>query len=121
MRKLITIIFLILLACPKEVIDYCRRLNVGIKISIIYLSLLLSTSVFGQLKKNTLSIAAGKANIESLITELEAAVQNEVYDEMKSLNEKIKNTMMEVGQKVYSQPESNPSDDVIETDFSTEK
>jgi hypothetical protein len=65
MRKLITIIFLILLACPKEVIDYCRRLNVGIKISIIYLSLLLSTSVFGQLKKNTLSIAAGKANIES--------------------------------------------------------
>ena len=40
---------------------------------------------------------------------------------MKSLNEKIKNTMMEVGQKVYSQPESNPSDDVIETDFSTEK
>jgi len=62
-----------------------------------------------------------KANIESLITELEAAVQNEVYDEMKSLNEKIKNTMMEVGQKVYSQPESNPSDDVIETDFSTEK
>lgn len=35
------------------------------KISILYLSLLLSTSVLGQLKKNTLSIAGGKANIES--------------------------------------------------------
>ena len=33
----------------------------------------------------------------------------------------IKNAVMEVGEKAYSQAESNPSDDVIETDFSTEK
>jgi len=40
---------------------------------------------------------------------------------MKNLNEKIKNAVMEAGQKVYSQAQENPSDDVIETDFSTEK
>ena len=45
---------------------------------------------------------------------------------MKELNESIKNTMMEIGQQVYSQtPDANasnqPGDDAIETDFSTEK
>jgi molecular chaperone DnaK len=62
-----------------------------------------------------------KTNISSLVTELETAIQKEAYDEMNSLNEKIKNAVMEVGEKAYSQAESNPSDDVIETDFSTEK
>ena len=61
-----------------------------------------------------------KTNIKTLVTELETAIQKEAYDEM-NLNEKIKNAVMEVGEKVYSQTESNPSDDVIETDFSTEK
>ena len=47
---------------------------------------------------------------------------------MKELNESIKTKMMEIGQQVYSQtPEGSggnstaPGDDVIETDFSTEK
>ena len=47
---------------------------------------------------------------------------------MESLNEELKKAMMEIGQKVYSagQPSENmqeteTTDDVIETDFSTEK
>ena len=57
------------------------------------------------------------------IIPLEEALKNEDYDRMKTLNENIKNSVMEVGQKVYSQPNSSAegSDDVIETDFSTEK
>ena len=62
-----------------------------------------------------------KSQIESLIAELEEALGKEDYEAMKNLNEKIKNAIMEAGQKVYSQAQENPSDDVIETDFSTEK
>ena len=62
-----------------------------------------------------------KSQIESLIAELEEALGKEDYEAMKNLNEKIKNAVMEAGQKVYSQAQENPSDDVIETDFSTEK
>ena len=64
-----------------------------------------------------------KTEIESLVSKLEEALKQEDYDTMKDLNEKIKNSLMEVGQKVYSQSESTQgdSDDVIETDFSTEK
>jgi len=62
-----------------------------------------------------------KSQIESLIAELEEALSKEDYEAMKNLNEKIKNAVMEAGQKVYSQAQENPSDDVIETDFSTEK
>ena len=47
---------------------------------------------------------------------------------MKELNESIKTTMMEIGQKVYNQnpggtnaAPGQPGDDAIETDFSTEK
>jgi len=47
---------------------------------------------------------------------------------MKELNESIKNSMMEIGQQVYSQtPDgaggtpNTAGDDAIETDFSTEK
>ena len=42
---------------------------------------------------------------------------------MKELTETLKKTVMEVGEKAYSTSESNasPGDDVIETDFSTEK
>ena len=62
-----------------------------------------------------------KSQIESLIAELEEALGKEDYEAMKNLNEKIKNAIMEAGQKVYSQAQENPSEDVIETDFSTEK
>ena len=66
-----------------------------------------------------------KAKIESLVTDLESAVQQENFAQMESLNEELKKAMMEIGQKVYSagQPSENmqeteTTDDVIETDFS---
>lgn len=67
-----------------------------------------------------------KTTLDGFINELEEATKIENYEKMKELNEKIKNFMMEIGQKVYSQAsenagQSSPSDDVIETDFSTEK
>ena len=45
---------------------------------------------------------------------------------MKEVNENLKNSMMEIGQNIYSQQgaENKPNsdqDDVIETDFSTDK
>ena len=62
------------------------------------------------------------------MTDLESAVQQENFAQMESLNEELKKAMMEIGQKVYSagQPSENmqeteTTDDVIETDFSTEK
>jgi len=67
-----------------------------------------------------------KQKIENLITELEEANKNENYATMKELMESLKKAVMEVGEKVYSgadssQPEAKDGDDVIETDFSTEK
>ena len=69
-----------------------------------------------------------KVKIESLITDLESAVQQENFAQMESLNEELKKAMMEIGQKVYSAGQSSENmqeaaatDDVIETDFSTEK
>ena len=66
--------------------------------------------------------------LDGLITKLEGAIQSENYSEMKELNESIKNTMMEIGQQVYSQtpngedgPPNAANDDAIETDFSAEK
>ena len=71
-----------------------------------------------------------KNQVESLIKELETALTKEDYDAMKSLNEKIKNSMIEIGQKVYSQTQTDSqkdkystqvsSDEAIETEFSTE-
>ena len=55
---------------------------------------------------------------------METALTKEDYDAMKSLNEKIKNSMIEIGQKVYSQTQTDSSqassDEAIETEFSTE-
>ncbi len=69
-----------------------------------------------------------KDKLDGLITKLEGAIQSENYSEMKELNESIKNTMMEIGQQVYSQtpngedgPPNAANDDAIETDFSAEK
>jgi molecular chaperone DnaK len=69
-----------------------------------------------------------KAKLEELISKLETEIASENYAGMKELNESIKTCMMEIGQKVYSQNSdtangnaSTPGDDVIETDFSTEK
>ena len=69
--------------------------------------------------------ASEKTKLEELISKLEEAASAENYESMKELNESIKASMMEIGQKVYSQnPEGTSTtqgDDVIETDFSTEK
>ena len=68
-----------------------------------------------------------KSQIENLLIDLETAIQEENYDKMKALNETIKNRMIELGQQVYSQAptgstQTNQSaDEVIDTDFSTEK
>lgn len=68
-----------------------------------------------------------KDQLGSLINQLEEAKKVENYVQMRELNETIKNTMLEVGQQVYSQASGtagankSPGDDVIETDFSTEK
>tara|TARA_B100000780_G_scaffold256728_1_gene206117 strand:+ start:13836 stop:15701 length:1866 start_codon:yes stop_codon:yes gene_type:complete len=63
-----------------------------------------------------------KEKVESLITQLEAAIQADDITEIKSLTENIKQVMMEIGQKVYSQADATgdnaTSDDPIETDFS---
>ena len=68
-----------------------------------------------------------KMQIESSLSELELALQNENFDELKTLMDKVKTKISEIGQQVYSQsndnnPPSKPSpEEVIETDFSTEK
>jgi len=65
-----------------------------------------------------------KDRITQLEQSLSAAIQQEDYTSMKSLTEALKDAMMDVGQKVYSQgadSAATSSDDVIETDFSTEK
>jgi molecular chaperone DnaK len=69
-----------------------------------------------------------KTKLDGLISKLEEAATNEDYASMKELNESIKNSMMEIGQQVYSQtPDgaggtpNTAGDDAIETDFSTEK
>ena len=64
-----------------------------------------------------------KQNIESLITELESVTQKEDYDAMKDMMERVKKAVMEVGEKAYKDAGANaPADeDVIETDFSSEK
>ena len=69
-----------------------------------------------------------KIKIESMVTDLENAIQKDDFTKMENLNEELKKAIMEVGQKVYSQgqptdpvPDAGNNDDVIETDFSTEK
>lgn len=62
-----------------------------------------------------------KDKITKLEQSLSEALQKEDYTSMKSLTEELKNTMMEVGQKVYSQAGAPASDDVIDADFSKEK
>jgi molecular chaperone DnaK len=66
-----------------------------------------------------------KEKVESLLNKLQTAIENDDTDSMKSLSEEIKQVMMEIGQKVYSQTNptsTNDSDgETIETDFSVGK
>jgi molecular chaperone DnaK len=66
-----------------------------------------------------------KESVENLVIKLEEATQSENYAMMKELNEQIKTSIMELGQQVYNQSpnddKSASGEDIIETDFSTEK
>ena len=62
-----------------------------------------------------------KQKIESLVSELEELVKKEDYPTMKDTMEKLKKSMMEVGEKVYKESGASSEDEVIETDFSSEK
>jgi len=68
--------------------------------------------------------ASEKEKVESLLTKLQAAIDTDDIDAMKSLTEEVKQIMMELGQKVYSQTDStttNSDSETIETDFSVGK
>ena len=78
-----------------------------------------------QLEQLEATIDAGeKQKIEGMIGDLEEAIKAENYASMKELTETLKKAVMEVGEKAYSTADANnppPGEDVIETDFSTEK
>ena len=68
--------------------------------------------------------ASEKEKVESLLTKLQAAINTDDTDAMKSLTEEVKQLMMELGQKVYSQTDAtttNSDGETIETDFSVGK
>jgi molecular chaperone DnaK len=62
-----------------------------------------------------------KQKIESLVAELEEVIKAEDYTAMKAKTEELKKTVMEVGEKAYKEAGTANPDDVIETDFSSEK
>ena len=64
-----------------------------------------------------------KQKIESLVSQLEEAIKNENFTTMKELMETLKKSVMEVGEKAYQQAGAGQptNEDVIETDFSSEK
>jgi|TARA_B110000971_G_scaffold221817_1_gene270760 molecular chaperone DnaK len=62
-----------------------------------------------------------KQKIENLISELEEVTKNEDYAAMSEKMEVLKKAVMEVGEKAYKEAGANGGDDVIETDFSSEK
>jgi molecular chaperone DnaK len=70
-----------------------------------------------------------KTKIEDLIKQLRAATESDNDVEMKSLNEKLQNELMEIGKKIYSQnpgeatkqENNNAGDSVIDADFSETK
>ena len=69
-----------------------------------------------------------KTNIETAINDLKQAVQEEKYESMKSLSEKLQNALMEIGKKAYDTPKETGEDQnkknddsVIDADFSETK
>ena len=70
-----------------------------------------------------------KTKIEDLIKQLRTAIESENDVEMRSLNEKLQNELMEIGKKIYSQnpgettkqEKNNGGDSVIDADFSETK
>jgi molecular chaperone DnaK len=66
-----------------------------------------------------------KEKVETLLTKLQSAIDANDTESMKSFTEEVKQVMMEIGQKVYSQTDStsteNLDNETIETDFSVGK
>ena len=66
-----------------------------------------------------------RKRLKKKVADLEECLKKEDYSGMKELSEDIKKDLMEVGKQAYSQTDgSQPNtngEDVIETDFSTEK
>ena len=63
-----------------------------------------------------------KEKVQTLLTKLQTSIDSDDYESMKSLTEEVKQIMMEIGQKVYSQTETaDPDSQTIETDFSVGK
>jgi molecular chaperone DnaK len=72
--------------------------------------------------------AEDKTSIESAINDLRQSVQEETYENMKPLSEKLQNALMEIGKKAYDTPKGNEEnqdkkkdDSVIDADFSETK
>ena len=61
--------------------------------------------------------------MEKLVAELEEVTGKEDYDAMKDMMENLKKVVMEIGEKAYKNADATSAagDDVIETDFSSEK
>jgi len=68
-----------------------------------------------------------KDNIENIIKKLKIAINDDSYEEIKSLSKTLQETLMEIGKKVYSSNGNNSdsntanSDSVIDADFSETK
>ena len=88
-----------------------------------------SDSLCYQTKKQIESLGSSidlqqKEKIESLVQSLESAIQNDDFTTMKTLNEDLQKQLMEISQQATqsSAPDSAAGgEEVIETDFSTEK
>jgi molecular chaperone DnaK len=71
--------------------------------------------------------SSDKENIVDLISKLRSAINNESYDQIKSLSKSLQDSLMEVGKKVYSTTPSSSNDpkastdSVIDADFSETK
>jgi molecular chaperone DnaK len=72
--------------------------------------------------------AEDKTSIETAINDLRQSVQEEKYENMKPLSEKLQNALMEIGKKAYDAPKGNEEnqdkkndDSVIDADFSETK
>ena len=72
--------------------------------------------------------AEDKTNIEAAINDLRQSVQEEKYENMKPLSEKLQNALMEIGKKAYDAPKGDEEnqdkkndDSVIDADFSETK
>ena len=71
-----------------------------------------------------------KEKIETVISKLRTALQEDKFDDIKTLSSQLQNDLMEIGKKIYSSnaesskndmSNTNPNDSVIDADFSETK